>query len=173
MREELQPLEIAAEDELDGLSYWKKVSAVFFTAAAATSAAFAAANANLKRPALSATAAAASVVFGALGRWANSRLKKREGVVKRRKEIIRVMIVGAKIAIKDLSKIYVLARRLQFHIEALSNVMADGGGADDVSKKTAALGKSFRGLRVQTNGYSISWVKEAVLRKIVSDSSLP
>lgn len=169
MREQLQPLETAAADELDSVNYWKKVSAVFCTAGAATCAAVAGANATLKQPAVAAAAAAASVMFAALGKWVNSLLKKKENAVNRRREIVGVMIMGAKIAISDLTNIYALARRCHFDVGSISELVADGG-VTDLREKLTALDKSFGELRGRANdgyGRDMSWVREVLLQTII------
>lgn len=169
MREQLQQLETSAVDELEGVNYWKKVSAVFCTAGAATCAAVAGANATLKQPEVAAAAAAASVMFAALGKWVNSLLKKKENAVNKRREIVGVMIMGAKIAISDLANIYVLARRCHFDVGSISEFVA-GGGATELREKLTALVKSFRELQGRANdgyGRDMSSVREVLLQTII------
>ncbi|XP_047942595.1 UPF0496 protein 1-like [Salvia hispanica] len=161
--EMLRSLDKAFAQKLHRIAAYKKVSAVFFTAAAVICVWAAAANADSNRPA-AAAAAAASVLFGALGTWIQSLLKKRERAVESRKETLGVMIIGAKIAVKDLSSVHVVARRLQFEAESLSETV------DDHGEKVAALEKCFEELLGKVDDYrgDMKWVKRVVIQSSIS-----
>ncbi|XP_057795941.1 UPF0496 protein At4g34320-like [Salvia miltiorrhiza] len=161
MRVTLRSFHSCSNDKLHRIDTWKKVSAVFFTAAAAIAAMVAAANANTKKPA-AAAAAAASILLVALGKWIGSVLRKRERAVKKHMEIIRVMNIGAKISMKDLSKIHVVAQSLQLETESLS-------GTDGDREKVM---KSLEELRGKANDYcgNMKWARQVVLQSINASS---
>ena len=91
--------------QLRSIGVSKKASAVLFTAAAVICAAAAAANAN-------ANTKRASLLFGAVGKWVHSVLNKRERVVRRNKEVTELMIMGAKVGMKDVDSIHTVAQSL-------------------------------------------------------------
>ncbi|XP_057795988.1 UPF0496 protein At4g34320-like [Salvia miltiorrhiza] len=154
MRVTLRSLDDSFNEKLDRINTWKKVSAVLFTAAAAIAATVAAVNANTNKPA-AATAAAVSILLVALGKWINSLMRKRESGVKKQKQIIGVMIIGARITMKDLSNIYVLSRRLQFEIDSMSETVAN-------------INKRIQNLRDKAVDYSgnLNWTRQLVLQSI-------
>ena len=138
----------------------KKVSAVFFMLAAmffAATASIAAANANPKReaarpakdgPALAAAAAAASILFGAVGKWIHSILNKRETAATKHEEITAFMIIGAKFGMEDLRAIHGVARRLKFDNKSMSETVEDG------NDKVAAVKRGFEDLVAKVEAYS-------------------
>ncbi|XP_057795954.1 UPF0496 protein At4g34320-like [Salvia miltiorrhiza] len=161
MRVTLRSFHTCSDQKLHRIDTGKKVSAVFFTAAAAIAATVAAANANTKKPA-AAVAAAASILLVALGKWIGSVLRKRERDVKKHMEIIRVMNIGAKISMKDLTKIHVVAQSLQLETESLSGTDGDG----------EKVMKSLEELRGKANDYcgNMKWARQGVLQSINASS---
>ncbi|XP_057790534.1 UPF0496 protein At4g34320-like [Salvia miltiorrhiza] len=143
-----------SNEKLHRINTWKKISVVFFTAAAAIAATVAAINANTNKPA-AAAAAAASILLVALGKWIDALMRLRESGVKKQKQIIGVMTIGARITMKDLSNIYVLSRRLQFTI-------------DSISETVAMINKSFQNLRRKADEYrrNLNWTRQVVLQSI-------
>ncbi|XP_057795965.1 UPF0496 protein At4g34320-like [Salvia miltiorrhiza] len=154
MRVTLRSFDDSSNEKLHRINTWKKVSAVFFTAAAAIAATVAAVNANTNKPA-AAAAAAASILLVALGKWIDSLMRLRESGVMKQKQIIGVMTIGARITMKDLSNIYVLSRRLQFEI-------------DSMSETVAMINKSYQNLRGKADEYrrNLNWTRQVVLQSI-------
>lgn len=166
MREALQSFRNSTDRELGRAGLVKKASAAFFTAAAASCAAAAAANVNPRRLAVAAAAAAASILLSAAGSWMHSFLSEQEMAVKKRRKIINVMIMGAKIITKDLSEIHAVARRLQYETESMPESMVGGGAM----KKMAAVKKSLEELGGLANDYSrdTSWARAVALESIIN-----
>lgn len=108
----LRSLYRSSGEKLRRINLLKNASLVFFTAAAAISAGMATLNAARWQEAAATPATAAALVFGTLGGWFHSCLKKREGAEEKRREITGLMILGAKIAIDDLNEIRLCASEM-------------------------------------------------------------
>ncbi|KAH6780015.1 hypothetical protein C2S52_011252 [Perilla frutescens var. hirtella] len=167
VRESLQSFENYLDDKLHCLNTWTKVTAVSFTAAAAISAVVAAAAAKGVRAAVA--MGAGPILFGAICTWMLALLKKHKNAVNIQKKIICFMIVGADIIIKDLSNVYALGRRLQFHTESLSEMVDEGAAEVAFRKKLVAFNESFQELQCQSNDYGrdIHWARAVVIQSII------
>ncbi|KAG6402142.1 hypothetical protein SASPL_139017 [Salvia splendens] len=169
----LKSMDESLVKRIDSMDVSKKVSAVFFTLAAmffAATAAISAANANPKReaagPAVAAAAAAASILFGAVGKWIHSLLNKRETAARKHKEITAFMIISANLCMEDLKAIHDVARRLKFDNKSMSETVEDGN-------KVGAVKRGFEDLVAKVEAYSnrMNWAKDGVLQCIIKHLS--
>ncbi|XP_047944921.1 UPF0496 protein 1-like [Salvia hispanica] len=117
----------------------------------------------LAGPAVAAAAAAASILFGGVGKWIHSLLNKRETAARKHKEITVVMTIGAKFGMGDLSSIHDVARRLEFQNKSLSETVDDGN-------IVAAVEGGFVELEAKVEAYSdrMKWARDGVLESIIT-----
>ena len=161
----LKSMRDSISEQLHAIDVSKKLYSFLLTAAAMICAAVAvvvAVNAIpvsvLARAVIGVTGAAGYILFGALGRWRQSVLKKRETAVKKHREITEHMSAGAGLGIKYLFDIHHVAIRLHLETESLSE-------ATDYGEKVAAVTVSFEELlrNVEAYGKSMESVKQEVL----------
>ncbi|KAG6402148.1 hypothetical protein SASPL_139023 [Salvia splendens] len=156
--------------QLNSIGVSKKVYSVIFNAAAmicAAAAAVVAANIipmrGWARAGIGAVAAAASILFTALGKWRRSIFMKRENEVEKHKKIIGHMIMVARPIMTDLDSVYNTARSLEVEIVSLSEAVDD-------EVKVGDVGKRFEELLQNDENYNrvMKWAKDSVLQSIVN-----
>lgn len=162
--EQLRSLHSSSGERLRRINVLKNVSLVFFTAAASISAGMAALNAAWGQEAAVTPAAAAALVFGTLGGWFHSRLKKREGAEEKRREIAGLMISGAKIAIQVLNEIRSCASDMEF----ISKSSGEERSTLQVRKKMAALKTKLQQLQIDYRGDALCY-RELVVDRIIKN----
>ena len=170
MEMELKSMNESFTKQLHSIAVSKKLYSVLFTAAATLCAAVAAiAVANVipmrgwARAWVGAVAAAAPILFTALGDWRRSILMKRETALNKQRDIIVRMLIVARPIITDLNCIYEVARNLEFEIKSLLEAVDDG-------EKAAAVENCFVELLQNDEKYNsvMNWAKELVLQSIVN-----
>ena len=168
MEMELKSMNGSFSKHLHSIDVSNKVYTVLFSAAAMLWAAVAAIVAadvtpvrGWARAGIGAAAAAASLLFTALGKWRRSVLMKREAAVKKHKDITDQMIMAGIHIMTDLDSVDCAARALEVGIKSLSEAVDDG-------LKVAAVGKSFEELLRNDKKYSsvMKWAKKSVLHSI-------
>ncbi|KAF8101450.1 hypothetical protein N665_0205s0043 [Sinapis alba] len=108
------------DKKLKNIKHWKKISNVVFVTAFVSVLIFSVVAAAIAAPpVVTAVAAALAVPIGSVGKWCSHLWKKYETAVKRQKDVVMSMKVGAYITMKDMENIRVHVDKLKIEMESM------------------------------------------------------
>ncbi|KAF2570825.1 hypothetical protein F2Q70_00000769 [Brassica cretica] len=108
------------DKKLKNIKHWKKISNVVFVTAFVSVLIFSVVAAAIAAPpVVTAVAAALAVPLGSVGKWCSHLWKKYETAVRRQKDVVLSMKVGAHITMKDMENIRVHVDKLKVEMEAM------------------------------------------------------
>lgn len=108
------------DKKLKNIKHWKKISNVVFVTAFVSVLIFSVVAAAVAAPpVVTAVAAALAVPLGSVGKWCSHLWKKYETAVRRQKDVVLSMKVGAHITMRDMENIRVHVDKLKIEMEAM------------------------------------------------------
>lgn len=108
------------DKKLKNIKHWKKISNVVFVTAFVSVLIFSVVAAAIAAPpVVTAVAAALAVPLGSVGKWCSHLWKKYETAVRRQKDVVLSMKVGAHITMRDMENIRVHVDKLKIEMEAM------------------------------------------------------
>ncbi|KAJ0236580.1 UPF0496 protein [Hirschfeldia incana] len=125
------------DKKLKNIKYWKKISNVVFVTAFVSVLIFSVVAAAIAAPpVVTAVAAALAVPIGSVGKWCSHLWKKYETAVRRQKDVVLSMKVGAYITMKDMENIRVHVDKLKIEMESMMqrvDFATKEGGEEEVA----------------------------------------
>ncbi|KAG2316989.1 hypothetical protein Bca52824_020111 [Brassica carinata] len=128
------------DKKLKNIKHWKKISNVVFVTAFVSVLIFSVVAAAIAAPpVVTAVAAALAVPIGSVGKWCSHLWKKYETAVRRQKDVVLSMKVGAYITMKDMENIRVHVDKLKVEMESMMQRVdfATKEGEDEVAVRFA------------------------------------
>lgn len=108
------------DKKLKNIKHWKKISNVVFVTAFVSVLIFSVVAAAIAAPpVVTAVVAALAVPIGSVGKWCSHLWKKYETAVRRQKDVVLSMKVGAYITMKDMENIRVHVDKLKIEMESM------------------------------------------------------
>lgn len=129
------------DKKLKNIKHWKKISNVVFVTAFVSVLIFSVVAAAIAAPpVVTAVAAALAVPIGSVGKWCSHLWKKYETAVRRQKDVVLSMKVGAYITMKDMENIRVHVDKLKVEMESMMgrvDFATEEEGEDEVAVRFA------------------------------------